>query len=88
MKRVLLIGGTGTLGSYAATELLTMGYRVDCIARRDMMVYNRNYTYIQGTATDELLKQLFEKSRYDCIVDFNEYPDWKSSNCSVRPTCR
>ena len=78
MKRVLLIGGTGTLGSYAATELLTMGYRVDCIARRDMMVYNRNYTYIQGTATDELLEQLFEKTRYDCIVDFNEYPDWKA----------
>ena len=78
MKKVLLIGGTGTLGSYTATELLTMGYHVDCIARRDMTVYNRNYTYIQGTVTDELLQELFQKTRYDCIMDFSEYPDWET----------
>ena len=78
MKKVLLIGGTGTLGSYTATELLTMGYHVDCIARRDMTVYNRNYTYIQGTVTDELLQELFQKTHYDCIMDFSEYPDWET----------
>lgn len=77
MKRVLLIGGTGTLGSYASTELLLMGYHVDCIARRDQTIYNRAYTYIRGTSDDELLVELFKKKHYDCIVDFSEYPDWK-----------
>lgn len=78
MKRILLIGGTGTLGSYTSTELLSMGYHVDCIARRDMTVYNRNYTYIQGAVEDELLQSLFAENHYDCIVDFSEYPDWQS----------
>lgn len=77
MKRVLLIGGTGTLGSYASTELLIMGFHVDCIARREMTAYNRNFTYIQGPVEDELLQRLFSKNHYDCIADFSEYPDWK-----------
>ena len=77
MKRILLIGGTGTLGGYVATNLLLMDYHVDSIARRPMTAYNRNYTFIQGTADDELLRSLFEKKHYDCIVDFSEYPDWK-----------
>jgi len=78
MKNVLLIGGTGTLGSYTSAELLTLGYHVDCIARRAVTSYNRNYTYIQSAVDDELLKGLFEKNRYDSIVDFSEYPDWQS----------
>jgi len=78
MKQVLLIGGAGTLGSYTATELLTMGYHVDCIARSDRKSYNKNYTYIQGSVDDALLRELFQKKRYDCIVDFSEYPDWKN----------
>lgn len=77
MKRILLIGGTGTLGSYVASDLLLTGYHVDSIARRAMTVYNRNYTYIQGMVDDELLQSLFSKNHYDCIVDFSEYPDWK-----------
>ena len=32
MKRVLLIGGGGTLGGYTATELLKLGYDVDVVA--------------------------------------------------------
>ena len=78
MKRILLIGGTGTLGSYTSTELLIMGYHVDCIARRDMTVFNQNFTYIQGPVDDQLLQSLFTKNHYDCIVDFSEYPDWKN----------
>lgn len=78
MKQVLLIGGAGTLGSYTATELLTMGHHVDCIARSDRKSYNKNYTYIQGSVDDALLRELFQKKRYDCIVDFSEYPDWKN----------
>lgn len=78
MKRILLIGGTGTLGGYAAAELLLMGHHVDSIARRAMTVFNRNYSYIQGTVDDELLRSLFAKNHYDCIVDFSEYPDWRN----------
>ena len=78
MKHVLLIGGAGTLGGYATTELLTMGYHVDCIDPSARTSYNRNYTYIQASADDAHLKELFQKKHYDCIVDFCQYPDWKN----------
>lgn len=77
-KRVLLIAGAGTLGGYTSLELLKMGYHVDCIALEDLTSFNKNYTYIKGKVTDELLKDLFSKNHYDCIVDFIHYPDWKN----------
>lgn len=77
-KRVLLIGGAGTLGSYTATELLMAGYRVDCIDSSERTSYNRNLTYIRAAADDTLLRELFSRHHYDCVVDFIHYPDWQS----------
>lgn len=74
-KRVLLIAGAGTLGGYTGLELLNMGFHVDCIALEDLVSYNKNYTYIRASVTNELLEDLFSKHHYDCIVDFIHYPD-------------
>ena len=75
-KRILLIGGCGTLGSYTSEELLLLGHHVDCLDRRDGIVsYNSNYTYIKGSADNDVLADIFRNRRYDCIVDFMEYPD-------------
>lgn len=75
MKKVLLIGGGGTLGSYTASELLKSGYAVDNIALENLMSLNRNLKYIRAKADDALLKELFGENRYDAIVDFIHYPN-------------
>lgn len=77
-KRVLLIGGGGTLGAYTAQELLCMNCQVDTIALEDLTSLNRNLTYYKGKATDDLLKSLFAKYHYDAIVDFLLYTDVKA----------
>ena len=75
MKRVLLIGGGGTLGGYTATELLKLGYDVDVVALERLEGFNRHLRYVCGRADDELLKKLFAEGRYAAIVDFLHYVD-------------
>ncbi|MCQ2445301.1 MAG: hypothetical protein MJ141_00255 [Clostridia bacterium] len=77
-KRVLLIAGAGTLGSYTSQELLKMGYLVDVIALEKLVSYNANLTYICARVDDALLKELFAAQHYDAIVDFIHYSDTKA----------
>ena len=74
-KRVLLIAGGGTLGSYTGFELVKMGYRVTVIALEPLQSFFQNLRYICGAADDALLTELFSHERFDCIVDFIHYPD-------------
>lgn len=74
-RRVLLIAGGGTLGSYAALELLRQGCKVDVIALEELVSYNRDLKYICARVDDELLKKLFAENHYDAIVDFIHYRD-------------
>ena len=74
-RRVLLIAGGGTLGSYAAEELLRQGCKVDVIALEPLISYNQDLTYIQARVDDALLQGLFAQHHYDAIVDFIHYPD-------------
>ena len=74
-KRILLIAGGGTLGSYTSLELLKRGYMVDVIALNDCTSLNRNLTWIQKSADDALLLELFKAHHYNAIVDFIHYRD-------------
>ncbi len=75
-KKVLLIGGLGTLGSYTMMNLLKLGYSVDVIALEDYHVLNQNLRVMKGNAMDDaVLEQLFRDSRYCAIVDFLHYTD-------------
>ena len=60
MKRVLLIGGGGTLGTYTAEELLKLGHKVDVICLEDHVSDNENLRYIKEYATVEFLAELFK----------------------------
>lgn len=74
-KRILLLGAGGTLGSYTALELLNLDCMVDVVALEKLISFHQNLTCIQSPVTDELLRDLFARQRYDGIVDFIHYAD-------------
>ena len=81
MKKVLLIGGGGTLGTYTAKELLRLGHCVDTICLEDHVSDDERLTYYKEYATIEFLEQLFAKTHYDGIVNFlhnRNYKDYPS----------
>lgn len=74
-KKVLLIGGGGTLGGYTAAELLRLGCCVDVICLDDRISNNEKLSFFKWDATDvALLKEWVEKKKYDGIVNFIHYP--------------
>jgi len=74
-KRVLLIAGGGTLGTYTGQELLDKGCYVDVICPEDKVSHHERLRFIQSKASLELLEELFAQTRYDGIVNFLHYSD-------------
>ena len=72
-KRVLLVAGGGTLGTYTAEELLRRGCRVDIICPEEKKTENPRLRFIRGYATEGLLCELFSQVHYDGIVNFLHY---------------
>lgn len=75
MKRVLLIAGGGTLGTYVAEELLRLGHEVDIICLEEKISHHENLRYYRAEATLAYLEGLFAETRYDGIVNFMHYPN-------------
>lgn len=74
-KRVLLIGGGGTLGTYTAKELLKLGHLVDIICLEEKTSDNKNLVFYKGQASFEYLAEFLKDKTYDGIVNFIHYPD-------------
>ena len=72
-KKVLLIGGGGTLGTYTAEELLRLGCLVDVICLEDKKSESERIAFYKAHAEEEYLKKLFAEKHYDGIVDFIHY---------------
>ena len=72
-KRVLLIAGGGTLGTYTAKELLRLGHAVDVVCREDKTSDCENLRYFKAEVSLDYLSDLFTKVRYDGIVNFLQY---------------
>lgn len=72
-KRVLLIAGGGTLGTYVSEELLRLGAFVEVICPEEKISNNERLVFHQSLATEELLRDLFSKKHYDGIVNFIHY---------------
>lgn len=75
MKRVLLIGGGGTLGTYTAKELLRLGHLVDIICLEEKTSDNENFRFFKGRANQEYLQEFLKDRMYDGIVNFIHYPE-------------
>ena len=56
-KKVLLIGGGGTLGSYTGKELLRLGFSVDVICLEDRKTQNPQLRFYRETATETFLEE-------------------------------
>ena len=74
-KKVLLIAGGGTLGSYTAKELLRLGATVEVLCPEEKRSDNEKLYFHRGYATPETLTDLFSKTHYDGIVNFVHYAD-------------
>ena len=77
MKKVLLIAGGGTLGTYTAEELLRLGHSVDVICLEDKVSNNERLRFFKESATLEYLKELFSKNHYDGIVNFLHFKNYE-----------
>lgn len=75
MKKVLLIGGAGTLGTYTAKRLLEKGVVVDIISLVDKVSKNENLRYFNMRADLNLLEEFLADKHYDGIVNFIHYPE-------------
>lgn len=74
-KKVLLIGGGGTLGTYTAKELLRLGCYVDIVCLEDKVSDNERMRFYKEYATMEFLSKLLQEQKYDGIVNFIYYPE-------------
>ena len=72
-KKVLLIGGGGTLGTYTAEELLRLGAKVDILCPEDKVSHHENLRFIQDYATEEVFDAIFAETHYDAVVNFIHY---------------
>lgn len=72
-NKVLLIGGSGSMGSYLSPLLLEKGYDVDVVCLDVPEHQEGSLRYINCNAKDtDVLKQLLS-AHYDCVVDFLDY---------------
>ncbi len=72
MKKVLLVAGGGTLGSYVTEELIEREIRVDVICLEEYQS-NEMVTYYREKVNYEYLKAFLDGKQYDAIVDFLHY---------------
>ena len=72
-KKVLLIAGGGTLGTYTANELLALGNKVDVICREDKVSDNKNLMFYKAEITPEYLGEFLKDKTYDGMVNFLHY---------------
>ena len=73
MKKVLLIAGGGTLGTYTAKELLNKGCAVDVICLEDYTSNNPKLCYHKAKADLNYLTEFLKDKYYDGIVNFIHY---------------
>lgn len=74
-KRVLLIAGGGTLGTYVSEELLRQGATVEVICPEEKISNNDRLIFHRSLATEELLTSLFKQKHYHGIINFIHYKE-------------
>lgn len=73
MKKVLVMGGRGVMGSYLVPDLLKLGFQVDVVALDSKESLDPNLRYFVGNAKDDAYMSELLKNDYDAIVDFMMY---------------
>ncbi len=76
-KRVLVIGGTGVMGSYLVPELLGRGYSVDAVSLDRKQSNHPCLRYITADCFNLRTLQSILETKYDAIIDFMTYQTWQ-----------
>ena len=71
-KKVLLIAGGGTLGTYVSKEMADSGVHVDVICLENYES-NEMVTYYKEKITFDYIKEFLNGKKYNSIVDFLHY---------------
>lgn len=72
--RILLLGGTGAMGTPLARQLIEKGYDVYITSRKQYQD-SPHLKYIVGNAMDDLFVKSLLQQKYDVIVDFMIYTE-------------
>lgn len=72
-KKVLVLGGTGAMGSYLVENLVERGYEVDAVTLDKAESTKPNLRYIRTNIMDPFNAQKIISQGYDGIVDFMMY---------------
>ncbi|MBR2634757.1 MAG: NAD-dependent epimerase/dehydratase family protein [Clostridia bacterium] len=83
MKKVLVIGGTGTMGRYLCPLLAQKGYEVDAIAG-EIKKDSDGIRYHFANALDNRVLEQYLSKGYDAVVDFMWYRDISSYESRYR----
>ena len=73
MKKILLVGGTGAMGTYLVPEMRALGYAVDVVALDTRESGDPLVRYFIANCYDEAVVMEFLKNDYDAVVDFMVY---------------
>ena len=76
MKKVLVLGATGAMGTYLVPKLIERGYEVDAVTIDDVVSDTAGLKYFKENAIDEAVITERLKKGYDGIVDFMIYNNW------------
>ncbi len=79
MSKILILGGTGAIGTYLIEELKNTSHEV-YITSRSAHDDVQNIRYIQGNAKDDSFIAEILGQDFDCVVDFMSYktPDFSA----------
>jgi len=72
-KKVLVLGGTGAMGSYLVPKLVEDAHTVDVVSMDDVTSDKPNLRYIKANAMDKAFLSELLSNHYDGIVDFMIY---------------
>ncbi len=79
--KVLVLGGTGAIGTPLVKKLSSMDYKVIVTSRSERKPENDRVSYIKGDAHDvNFINNLCENNQYDAIIDFMVYTTKEFAN--------
>jgi nucleoside-diphosphate-sugar epimerase len=74
MSRVLVLGGTGAIGTYLCPELRDLHHEVHVTTREKQEDVNGGFRYVCGDARSrDFIKSLLSRGSYDVIIDLMAY---------------
>lgn len=74
MKKALIVGATGAMGTYLTEKLLREGWAVDgvCLDQPETALPNLRYITVKDARDPEFIREIM-KNHYDVVVDFMIY---------------